>query len=101
MDRPSRREVGDLHDGLVAEFQRVQAGLAAQTSPPSSLQPITAGTQACRAASSRNAWIAPGQASASPMRVAGGQHHAGDHPVGDAALPLGEKITLLSRRSAK
>ena len=37
------------------------------TSAPSSPQPITAGTQACRAASSRNAWIAPGHASGSPI----------------------------------
>ena len=36
------------------------------TSAACSPQPITAGTQACRAASSRNAWMAPGQASGSP-----------------------------------
>ncbi len=36
------------------------------TSPPVSLQPITAGTQACRSASSMNRLIAPGHASTSP-----------------------------------
>ncbi len=37
-----------------------------QTSPPTSLQPITAGTQACSRASAMNTLIAPGQASTSP-----------------------------------
>lgn len=38
-----------------------------QTSPPVSLQPITAGVQECALASSMNRSMAPGQASTSPI----------------------------------
>ena len=72
-----------------------------QTSAPSSLQPITAGAQACLAASSRNAWIAPGQASGSPMGspLASMTPETTRYPTQD--LPVGDQITLLSWRSVK
>ena len=72
-----------------------------QISAPSSPQPMTAGTQACLAASSRNAWIAPGHASGSPMGspLASITPDTTRYPMQD--LPLGDQITFLSLRSAK
>jgi hypothetical protein len=73
----------------------------AQTVAPREPQAITAGTQACRRASSSPSAIAPGQASGSPI----GSPLTSSTPCTtryvSAALPLPDQTTLLSRRSAK
>ena len=67
MARPSSVKSATLTMASSPSSSAVRPPSRHQISAPSSLHPITAGTQACRAASSRNALIAPGQASGSPI----------------------------------
>ena len=67
MDRPCRLKSATSTMASSPSSSAVSSPSRHQISAPSSPQPITAGTQACRAASSRNAWIAPGHASGSPI----------------------------------
>src|SRR5262249_60463362 len=71
------------------------------TSAPSSLHPITAGTHACLDAMSRNAWIAPGHASLSPIGspLASMTPDTTRYPMHD--FLVADQITLLSSRNAK
>ena len=82
-------EVGDVHDRLVAELQRVQAGLAGPHLAAGLAAPHDGGHPGVRPGLLHEALdrARPGLDVAD--RVAAGQHHAGDDAVGDRGLAAG------------